>query len=268
MSKYIAAPLLALFVLAGCDWMIGPPGPPGPPGPQGERGYPGFPGERGPQGEPGPAGPAGPPGEPAPLRWVPDHTIMVTVLRNPERPWCEGCEGTDSGPILADYQWRDAVEYANRKFRRSRIRVVIFHTVPRSGRVSVDVTLFRGQHESAYGQAFRSYDSVHPKLLCPGGCEIAIYMGTAPTPPEAGRSPSVLTNWLGDVLAHELVHIVGRPYWEGQCTHPPDFEYEDGFDGVFIPSWEDEGSLFTDHVRQNCFEGLPPWVIPPEYWDE
>ena len=117
----VAAGLTAL-VLLGCEMPAGPAGPRGPAGPQGEPGVAGpagpqgEPGATGPAGEQGPAGPAGPPGEtlPPPLRWVPDHTIMVTVLRNPERPWCtwEGCEGSAEGPDLTAEEWERAVSYA------------------------------------------------------------------------------------------------------------------------------------------------------------
>ena len=153
----------------------------------------------------------------------------------------------------------------NERFLRSRIRVHLL-TERRRGVVSVDVTLFRGNPEGVAGSAWRPTSSTRPELLCPSPCEISIYMGAVawieePEYADMDRS-TVLPDLVGGkTLAHEIVHIVGRPWGEGQCTHPPSFDFD--YD---VSPYRNESGRFTDHVRQNCFEGIPPWVIPAEYW--
>ena len=251
MRKLTAAALVVL-ALAGCDWMIGPQGEPG----EGERGPAGRPGAPGEQGEQGPAGPPGVPGPPGvtPLRWVPDHTIYVSVSKNPERPWCpEYCDPeTDyAGREVTEQEWLTMVNLANLRFMDARIRVHLL-TGRSVGILDVEVTFLKGWSGYGIAYAHTSYDPEQPDLLCPEPCSINFHMGWQGAGPGYGWDAE---NWLGRAgrtLAHELVHIVGRNEG-GQCVHPPNF-------------WDFENHRLSDHVRDNCFEGLPRWRLPERYY--
>lgn len=243
--------MAVLAILGACEM---PPGPPGERGPQGEQGEHGEPGERGPQGEHGPAGPPGSTVEPPPWPWVPDHTIMVTVLIQPERPWCDDCdpETHDPGPTVTDEDWLSIVAEANAVFRRSYIRVQIL-TERMPGVLSVPVTFFKGWETGRI--AFASKNTIIVGVLCPDICTIGFYMG-------AWKDHDLWRISVGETLAHELVHVVGRgaslvvgpdhSYYDSPCKHPPGF-------------YDFDERRLTDHVRENCFAGLEPWIIPEQY---
>lgn len=194
-----------------------------------------------------------------PAKWVPDHTIEIALLKNPDRPWCLWCDAeTDyAGPPVTDGMWLAIVDYAQEVFERSRIRVQIL-TEKTSGVVDAEVTFWKGWPggSAPIAGAWRRFDPGRQEVLCPAPCTIDFYMGY-------WYADSFWESWAGLVLAHEIVHIVGRLFPEGQCAHPPSFHDEIHRGAGHRLYIEDR---LTDHVRQNCFEGLPPWVIPEQYW--
>ena len=120
------------------------------------------------------------------------------------------------------------------------------------GVVDVQVAMFPGSLEgrNVVGLAFQNASGLY---LCPGVCRIGIYLG----PYYDGLQDPDLLVHLGNVLAHEMTHII-EPRDNCDIDANP-------WAKSLVPG-EPDTARASAYARQNCYARLPVWLVPEKYY--